>query len=61
MEDLLDMPLIVGEWSLATDNCAMWLNGFNDNLCARTALAPRPLPRAHRPAPMTPRATVAAR
>jgi len=32
MEELLDMPLIVGEWSLATDNCAMWLNGFNDNL-----------------------------
>jgi len=32
MEDLLDMPIIVGEWSLATDNCAMWLNGFNDNL-----------------------------
>ena len=26
------MPVIVGEWSLATDNCAMWLNGFNDNL-----------------------------
>ncbi|KAL3895211.1 MAG: hypothetical protein SGPRY_013574, partial [Prymnesium sp.] len=26
------MPMIVGEWSLATDNCAMWLNGFNDNL-----------------------------
>jgi len=25
-------PLVVGEWSLATDNCAMWLNGFNDNL-----------------------------
>jgi glucan 1,3-beta-glucosidase len=25
-------PIIVGEWSLATDNCAMWLNGFNDNL-----------------------------
>ncbi|KAK7247927.1 cellulase [Aureococcus anophagefferens] len=24
--------VIVGEWSLATDNCAMWLNGFNDNL-----------------------------
>ncbi|CAN0498301.1 unnamed protein product, partial [Laminaria digitata] len=22
----------VGEWSLATDNCAMWLNGFQDNL-----------------------------
>lgn len=20
-------PIIVGEWSLATDNCAMWLNG----------------------------------
>merc|ERR1719174_2640155 len=32
MEDLVDMPLIVGEWSLATDNCAMWLNGLNDNL-----------------------------
>lgn len=31
MEDNL-MPVIVGEWSLATDNCAMWLNGFNDNL-----------------------------
>jgi hypothetical protein len=26
------LPVIVGEWSLATDNCAMWLNGFNDNL-----------------------------
>ena len=25
-------PIIVGEWSLATDNCAMWLNGFNDNI-----------------------------
>jgi glucan 1,3-beta-glucosidase len=25
-------PVIVGEWSLATDNCAMFLNGFNDNL-----------------------------
>ena len=25
-------PIIVGEWSLATDNCAMWLNGFNDNV-----------------------------
>ena len=22
-------PVVVGEWSLATDNCAMWLNGFN--------------------------------
>jgi glucan 1,3-beta-glucosidase len=32
MEEQVDMPLIVGEWSLATDNCAMWLNGFNDNL-----------------------------
>ena len=20
-------PVVVGEWSLATDNCAMWLNG----------------------------------
>nr|CCA22662.1 glucan 1 putative [Albugo laibachii Nc14] len=26
------MPVIIGEWSLATDNCAMWLNGFNDNM-----------------------------
>ncbi|KAG8458494.1 hypothetical protein KFE25_003029 [Diacronema lutheri] len=26
------MEVIVGEFSLATDNCAMWLNGFNDNL-----------------------------
>jgi glucan 1,3-beta-glucosidase len=26
------IPRVVGEWSLATDNCAMWLNGFNDNL-----------------------------
>ena len=26
------MPMIVGEWSLATDNCAMRLNGLNDNL-----------------------------
>lgn len=25
------VPVVVGEWSLATDNCAMWLNGFNDN------------------------------
>jgi hypothetical protein len=22
------MPVIIGEWSLATDNCAMWLNGW---------------------------------
>lgn len=26
------MDVIVGEFALATDNCAMWLNGFNDNL-----------------------------
>mmetsp|Transcript_42693 Transcript_42693/g.106257 ORF Transcript_42693/g.106257 Transcript_42693/m.106257 type:complete len:643 (+) Transcript_42693:162-2090(+) len=25
------LPVIVGEWSLATDNCIMWLNGFHDN------------------------------
>lgn len=31
MEDAA-MPVVVGEWSLATDNCAMWINGFNDNL-----------------------------
>ena len=28
----IDIPIVVGEWSLATDNCAMWLNGFNDNV-----------------------------
>lgn len=28
----LGVPVIVGEWSLATDNCAMWLNGLNDNV-----------------------------
>lgn len=27
----LGVPIVVGEWSLATDNCAMWLNGLNDN------------------------------
>lgn len=30
MEEL-GVPIVVGEWSLATDNCAMWLNGVNDN------------------------------
>jgi len=24
------MEVWFGEWSLATDNCAMWLGGFND-------------------------------
>lgn len=24
------MEVIIGEWALATDNCAHWLNGFND-------------------------------
>ena len=28
----LGIPIIVGEWSLAFDNCAMWINGFNDNV-----------------------------
>lgn len=28
----IGLPVVVGEWSLATDNCAMWLNGFNDNV-----------------------------
>ena len=31
METFLDMPMITGEWSLATDSCCMWLNGVNDN------------------------------
>jgi len=30
--EALGVPIIVGEWSLATDNCAMWLNGLNDNV-----------------------------
>ena len=25
-------PIIIGEFSLATDNCQMWLNGFMDNI-----------------------------
>ena len=25
-------PVIVGEWSIATDQCAMWQNGFNDDI-----------------------------
>mmetsp|Transcript_28501 Transcript_28501/g.37280 ORF Transcript_28501/g.37280 Transcript_28501/m.37280 type:complete len:600 (+) Transcript_28501:77-1876(+) len=32
METEAGIPVIVGEWSLAVDNCGMWLNGFNDNL-----------------------------
>jgi glucan 1,3-beta-glucosidase len=28
----IGVPVVVGEWSLATDNCAMWLNGLNDNI-----------------------------
>jgi glucan 1,3-beta-glucosidase len=28
----IGVPVIVGEWSLATDNCALWLNGLNDNV-----------------------------
>lgn len=27
----LKYPVWVGEWSLATDVCAMWLGGFNDS------------------------------
>jgi len=26
------VQIVVGEFSMATDNCAMWLNGFQDNL-----------------------------
>jgi hypothetical protein len=29
------MPVVIGEFSLATDNCAMWLNGFNVSVCTR--------------------------
>ena len=28
----MGIQIVVGEFSLATDNCAMWLNGFQDNL-----------------------------
>lgn len=31
MEEI-GVPIVVGEWSLATDNCAMWINGLNDNV-----------------------------
>ena len=34
-------PVVVGEWSLATDNCAMWLNGFNDNLSGKYVFVTR--------------------
>lgn len=30
-QDLIKYPTWVTEWSLATDVCAMWLGGFNDN------------------------------
>lgn len=30
--EAVGVPIVVGEWSLATDNCAMWLNGFQDNI-----------------------------
>lgn len=30
--EAIGIPVIVGEWSLAIDNCAMWLNGINDNV-----------------------------
>ncbi|CAM9340291.1 unnamed protein product [Chrysoparadoxa australica] len=30
-EGSMRLPHVVGEWSLATDNCAMWLNGFQDS------------------------------
>lgn len=26
------IQVVIGEYSLATDNCAMWLNGFQDNI-----------------------------
>lgn len=29
--DSIKYPVWIGEWSLATDVCAMWLGGFNDN------------------------------
>lgn len=37
-------PVVIGEWSLATDNCAMWLNGFNDNLSGFPMLPCKYLP-----------------
>jgi glucan 1,3-beta-glucosidase len=43
------MPVVVGEWSLATDNCAMWLNGAR----AR-ARGPAPPPLFSVPAPAPP-------
>lgn len=34
------IPIIVGEWSLATDNCILWLNGLNDNGTIHAPLCP---------------------
>jgi hypothetical protein len=31
VQETTTLPLLIGEWSLATDNCQMWLNGFHDN------------------------------
>lgn len=30
--EAVGVPVVVGEWSLATDNCALWLNGYQDNV-----------------------------
>jgi glucan 1,3-beta-glucosidase len=42
------IQVIIGEYSLATDNCAMWLNGFQDNLegfpITECKFAPCPFP-----------------
>lgn len=42
------IQLVIGEYSLATDNCAMWLNGFQDNLegfpITECKFAPCPFP-----------------
>lgn len=32
LSETAGLRIIVGEWSLATDNCAMWINGLNDNV-----------------------------
>ena len=42
------VPVVVGEWSLSTDSCALWIGGFQDNGPGRSLPSP-PLPPTHRP------------
>lgn len=39
----------IGEWSLATDTCALWLGGFNDANSNPTNCKPVTCPRSYMP------------